>query len=239
MAIENAEAPGRDREETCAGEENAHQTDGQLELGPRESRRNNAGQKRRGEYADEDQARHCQGEQAEHRAGDVVRLIFCFTGKQIGIYGDEGSRERPLAKEVLQEIRDAERSPEGVGRVGVSEIVGKNTIPQQTGDAAEQDTRCHQCCMVIWPGTSRLFHIGILCCPAVLADELDKPAPAIVFLVVPVLFVFHVEHQVLELFIADGDDQSSNTGISSRLYSKKSKGIELSLRRYFVGKKSY
>ena len=105
------------RQKTGAGEEHAHQVDGQLELLAAEPRRDNGGQGGRGEYADEDQARHRESEQAEDGGGDPVGLVFCFMGKQIGVDRDKGGREGPFAKEVLEEVRDAEGGPERIGRV--------------------------------------------------------------------------------------------------------------------------
>ena len=101
----------------------------------------------RGEYPYEDQARHREGEQAEDGGGDHVRLVFRLMGEQTGVHRDEGGRERPFAEEVLQEIRDAEGGPEGVGRIGASKVMRKDAVPYKTGDAAECDAQRHQRCV--------------------------------------------------------------------------------------------
>ena len=65
------------------------------------------------------------------------RCTFCNAYK--GVKFRIKSRE-----EILEDIGDAEGCPEGVGGVGVAEVMGEDAVADQSGDAAQQDPRRHQ-----------------------------------------------------------------------------------------------
>jgi len=48
----------------------------------------------------------------------------------------------------LQDVRDADAGLEGVGGVGVAEVVRKDALADEAGDAAQQDTGRDQPCQV-------------------------------------------------------------------------------------------
>ena len=76
---------------------------------------------------------------AADRARDPRRLLVVLLGEQPRVDRDEGRRQHALAEEVLQEVRDAERRREGVGRVGQSEVVREDALAHEPRDATEQD----------------------------------------------------------------------------------------------------
>jgi hypothetical protein len=60
---------------------------------------------------------------------------------QGGVRRDEGGRERALAEEILEEVRDAERRREGIRGVGGAEEVCGGAAPDEPGDPAQEDAK--------------------------------------------------------------------------------------------------
>ena len=72
----------------------------------------------------QDETRDGERQEAEYGRSEPVRLIARLRVEELHVGGDEGGGECPFAEEVLQQVRDAERGPEDVCRVGGSEVVG-------------------------------------------------------------------------------------------------------------------
>ena len=119
VTVQDAEAPGRQHQQAGAGKQNAHELNRQLALGAVESRRDQRRSTGRGEHADEHQQRRDKRKNREHGAGDPVGSSRSLPCEQRRVDGDERRRQHAFAEQILQEVRDAERGVERVGRVGM------------------------------------------------------------------------------------------------------------------------
>ena len=144
MTVQDPEAPGRQHEQPGSREEYSHQGDRELALGPRESRRDEVDQQRRGEHAAEDQDTHDEPEEPSDGAGHPTGLVTASLGEEAGVDGNEGGGKRPFAKQVLKEVRNPEGGGVGVGRVGDAQVVGEDPLTDQARDAAEEDAGADQ-----------------------------------------------------------------------------------------------
>ena len=141
VAVQDAQAPGREHEQPGAREENPHEADGQLALLALESRRDGVDQHRRGQHADEDEHRHPQRERRPDRPGDPAGLLPVVAGEQRRVHRNEGRRERAFAEEVLEEVRNPEGRGEGVRGVRGGQEVRQHARADQADDPAEQNSR--------------------------------------------------------------------------------------------------
>ena len=64
---------------------------------------------------------------------------MAFFSVEPGITRDEGGREHALAEEVLQKIWNAKGGAEGIGSVGVAEIMREDPITHPASDPTEQN----------------------------------------------------------------------------------------------------
>ena len=79
-----------------------------------------------------------EGEERPDGARRPLRLLLAPLGEEPRVDRDEGGRERPLAEEVLEGVRDLESRLEGVGGLRIAEVVGKGTFAHEADDAAQQ-----------------------------------------------------------------------------------------------------
>ena len=139
MAVEDAEAPGREHQQRRAGEQDADKLDGeQARLAP-EAVGDHVDQRGREEHAQQHQHRGDQHQDGEDGGGRAGGLFVALFGVQPRVDGDERRRQNAFAKEVLQHVRDAEGGFEGVGGHGVAEVVGEDALAHQADDFGEQD----------------------------------------------------------------------------------------------------
>ena len=107
------------------------------------TRRDGVDQPGSDQHAHQAQHRHNQSEQRAHRARYASSLFLIAFRQKPRVHGNEGSGEHPLAKHVLQEIRNSESGVEGVGGVRAqAEVVREHAQTRQADDPAEQNARC-------------------------------------------------------------------------------------------------
>ena len=143
VAVQDPEAPGRQHEESGAGEEDPHQADGQFALGALEARRDEVDEERRRQDAKEHQHADHERKQSADGARHLPRFHLVARTQQAGVDRDERRRERALAEQVLQQVRNAERRGEGVRGIADAEVVTEHPHPHQPDDAAGQDAQRH------------------------------------------------------------------------------------------------
>ena len=157
VAIQNAQPPRGEHQQSGAGEENAHQPDGQFALGALEPGSDDPDQVRRQQDADQHDHRRGQRQDRAHRAGHAARLLLVALGQQARVHRNEGGREHAFAEQILQEIGDAKGRVEGVGLIELAEVVREDALPHQAHDAADQNPRGDQ--KSVAAGALR-FHFG-------------------------------------------------------------------------------
>ncbi len=144
MDVEHAQAPGGQDEHACPREQNAHQHDGQIAFGAREAGCDDGHHPRRAQESGQRERRNDDGDQGEDRPRHLRRLGVAALRAQSGVDGNERSRERALAEQVLKKIRNAERAVEGVGSVGLqAEEIREGADAQESDDAAGKDAGAH------------------------------------------------------------------------------------------------
>ena len=142
MAVEDAETPRRQHEQPGAGEQDAGNGNRQLAFLAAEARRNQRDEQRRREHAGEHERRRDEREQRRNRTCDAYCLLSLVSGDERRIHGYERGRQRTFAKQVLQEIGNAERRHERVGGVRLeAEVVGENALADEAGQPAAQDAQ--------------------------------------------------------------------------------------------------
>jgi hypothetical protein len=140
VAVEDAETPGGYHEDAGAGEEDPHNRDRQRALFAAEPWCDQVDEQRRRQHADQHERRHHQDEQRGDGARHTIGLAPVAARQQRGIDRNERCRQRTLAEEVLQHVRNAQRGVEGVGRiVAEAEIMREDPLANQAGDAAEEN----------------------------------------------------------------------------------------------------
>ena len=133
VTVENAEAPSGPNEEAGAGKEDADKENGEFALFAVEAGSDGVNEPGSGENAEKDENGSAQGEKRCNGSGGLACFFLVVARQQVGINGNEGSREDTFAKKILQEIGDAEGGFENVGGIGVAEVVGEDTIADQSG----------------------------------------------------------------------------------------------------------
>ncbi len=142
MAIEDAETPGRQHQQTGPWKQDPDEDDRQRPLVAREAGRDDRNQEWRREDADEDHNRDDEREQSAHRPGDAIGLAPLAARHQRGVHGNERRGERPFTEQVLENVRDAKRGVERVGGVGLqAEVMREDAQPHEAGQTAQQDAR--------------------------------------------------------------------------------------------------
>ena len=144
MAIQNAERPRGEYQQSGAGEEDADQPDGQFALGsskPGAMTQIRYGVSRTPMSTITDVA---SARIAAHRAGDAAGFLLVSLGEQARIHRDEGCGKHTFAEQVLQEIGDTKGGVEGIGFIELAEVMGEDALPHQSDDAADQNPRGYQ-----------------------------------------------------------------------------------------------
>src|SRR4029079_11665356 len=78
--------------------------------------------------------------------GYTCRFFFVATGEQLRIDGDERSRERAFAEDILQKVWNSKRGAERAGSIGRAQVMRKNSLPDDTNDATDQNSHSDQQC---------------------------------------------------------------------------------------------
>ena len=65
-------------------------------------------------------------------------------GQQFRVDGDERSGKRAFAENVLKEVGNPKRRAERVASGGAAEVVGEDALPDQTDDAADENSGADQ-----------------------------------------------------------------------------------------------
>lgn len=94
-----------------------------------------------GEYADENNHRSDEREDAEDGVRDARRFLLVVLGQQFCVDGNERRGECALAEDVLQEVWDAKRGAECVAFAGTAEVMSKDSLPDQADDATDENPR--------------------------------------------------------------------------------------------------
>ena len=115
MAVQDAQAPGAEDEESSAGKENPHVCDRQLTPLSLETSDDQREDLRREQNAEQDENRNNQRENGEYGTGDASRFLLVVARAQPDVYRDERRRERALTEQILEQVRDADRRVEGIG----------------------------------------------------------------------------------------------------------------------------
>ena len=66
--------------------------------------------------------------------------------EQLRIDGNERSRERAFAEDILQKVWNSKRGAERAGCIGRAQVVRKNSLPDHTNDATDQNPHSDQQC---------------------------------------------------------------------------------------------
>ena len=118
MAVENAEAPGRQHEESRAGKEHPDDRDRQLALFAVESGSDDRDEQRRGENTGDDENRRDERQQRRDGSGDALGLRTFTACNERRVHGDERRGQRAFTEQILQKIRYPEGRHERVRRIG-------------------------------------------------------------------------------------------------------------------------
>jgi hypothetical protein len=144
VAVQDAEAPrGQDQQPDPRGQD-ADEADGQVaalagEAGGQQGRQR-VGQQDR----DEGDRTGQHGDQAEHRARDLARILLAVLLQQAGVDRDERRGQHAFAQQVLHEVGDAIRGRERVGHARQAEEVGEGALANESAEPRGQDPRGNQ-----------------------------------------------------------------------------------------------
>jgi len=107
VAVEDAEAPGGGHEESCAGEKDADENDGEFALFTVKAGGDGVDEPGRGEDAEKDEEGSGKRKKSSDGAGGLAGFFLVIAGEKVGVDGDERGGEDAFAKKILQEIRNA------------------------------------------------------------------------------------------------------------------------------------
>jgi len=144
MAIEDAQAPRGTNQKPGTRKKDANQKDGQVALFAVETRSDSFDEPGSSEDAKKDKKRSREGQQGGDGTGGAAGFFLVVARKQTGVDGDEGSGKNALAKQILQEIRNAQGGLENVGSGGITKIVCKDAFANEPGNAAEKNPGGYQ-----------------------------------------------------------------------------------------------
>lgn len=94
---------------------------------------------RSGENTEKNEERGAESEKGRDGAGGLRRFFLVAPSKKVGVDRNERSGEHAFTEKVLQEVWDAEGGFEDVGGVRIAEVVGEDTVANESGHAAEKD----------------------------------------------------------------------------------------------------
>ena len=141
VAVQHAQAPGRQHQDAGAGEQDAHQVDAGLALLAAVAGGEHVHQQRRRQHARQHQHRHDQRQHAGHRARHPPGLVLPLLLHQPHVDRDERRRQHPLAEQVLQQVRQLHRVGERVGRVPGAQVVRQRPAAHEPRDARRGRSR--------------------------------------------------------------------------------------------------
>lgn len=141
MAVQNSQAPRREHEHAGAGEEDPDERDRQVSSLIFKTGGDDCHDVRRGEHADQNDHGGDEREDPEDRIRNPCGFLFVVLGQQPGIDRNERSGKCAFAEDVLQEVGNAKRRAEGVAFRGAAEIVGEDSLPDETDDPADENSR--------------------------------------------------------------------------------------------------
>ncbi len=139
VAVEHAETPRGEHQQSRAREENPHQPRGGLALRALESRSDDVDEPRGQQDAREHQHRDRESQERRDGARGGAGIRLSSLRPEAGVHRDERGGEHAFAEQVLEEVGNPERGVERVGRVGGAEVVGEDSIANQADDPAQQD----------------------------------------------------------------------------------------------------
>ncbi len=155
MAVQHAQAPGGQDEQSRPRKQHAHELNGELTLAAVEARSDDGDERRCRRDADRDERGGGQGQKRAHGAGDAIGECGVAAADERRVDGDERCRQGAFAEQVLQEVRNAERRVERVCGVGLqAEIVGEGAKPHEPRDPAHEDAGGNE------DGASRFSRLG-------------------------------------------------------------------------------
>jgi hypothetical protein len=102
VAVEDAEAEGREDEETGAGEEDPDEPDRQLAPLPGKPGGEDVDEERRRQDAEGREKNGQEGEERPDGSGRAARLLLLPLGQEARVDGNERGGERALAEEILR-----------------------------------------------------------------------------------------------------------------------------------------
>ena len=150
MTIQNSQTPRRKHEDTRTGKQYPDERDRQRTPFIFKTSRDDRHDVRGREHTDEHDDRGHKRKDAEDRIRDTRRFLFIILGQQLCVDRNERRGQRSLAEDVLQEVWNAKRGAERVAFTGTAEVVRKDSLPDQTDDAADEnsgaDKECRTCC---------------------------------------------------------------------------------------------
>ena len=141
VAVEDAEAPGGEGEHAGHREEDAHQMHRERLLVALETGHQGVREDRRRDHADDGDGDHRRREQPQRPAGERLRPWDLAPPEAARIDRNERGAQRPLAEQVLGDVRQPQRGAEGVGDPAVSEVVGEDALAHEPHQPREHDGR--------------------------------------------------------------------------------------------------
>src|ERR1700686_2667768 len=140
VAVQDSEAPCGKNEKPRAGKQDADNPNGQFAFFATESRRNRVDQIRGRQNADQDEDGGTEREQGRNGSGGASGFLILIPREQRGVNRNERSGENPFAKQILQRVGNPEGRLERVGGGGISEIMGKHAIANQSRNTAQENS---------------------------------------------------------------------------------------------------
>ncbi len=139
MAVEDSQAPGGHHQQSGAGEEDAHERNGELPFSSVEPVSNHVYQQRRDHDSDNGQHRGDQREDRQHRARYPARFLFCTARQKVRVNRNERGGKYAFAKEILQYVGNAKGGAPGIGRAGQpAQITREEIFPCEPGKFAKE-----------------------------------------------------------------------------------------------------
>ena len=146
MAVENPEAPGGKHQEAGSREQDPHQPGYHLPLGAVETHRDDRGNCGSEGHSQGNQDRDRHPEESRHRARYLPGFLPALLGVEPGVHRNERGAQHPFAEQILEEIGNPEGRGERIRRIGETQVVGQDALPDETGDPAEQNPGGNQRC---------------------------------------------------------------------------------------------
>ena len=142
MAVQNPQAPRRHHQQPDAGKQNAHDADGELALGARESGRDDVDQvRRRSTPSSTKHRRHQSREWRRSRPPRAPLRSSSSRATSAAYTGMNDADSTPSPNRFCRKLGMRQRRRERVRFVREAEIMGEHPLPHQPHHAAEQNAR--------------------------------------------------------------------------------------------------